>query len=133
MALTEKMKTFCREYFKNGGNGTAAYMAVYNSNNLQVAANESSILLKRDDIKDYLRSINEPLEKQAISEREKKRDILWSFINDLNKSDNDRLKAMDLLNKMDSEYINTTRIESDNKTVINGLDTDTLKQLIDNK
>ena len=48
-------------------------------------------------------------------------------------SESDRLRAMDILNKMDSEYIQTTHNINDSKTNISGLDTDTLKQLISNK
>lgn len=129
MALTEKQKEFAREYFSNGGNGTKAYLSIYNSNNAAVAANESSLLLKNEEIQKYLQSMNRPLEKKAISEREKKRDILWSFINDIGKSDSDRLKAMDLLNKMDAEYININKNIDDTPTNIETLDNDTLLRL----
>lgn len=125
--LTEKMKRFCREYFTNGGNGTNAYLKVYNSNNEQVAANESSLLLQRKDIREYLQSMNKPLEKKAISEREKKRAWLWNMIENA-QNDSDRIRAMDILNKMDSEYINIQRIESD-QTPITDIDTDKLIEL----
>ena len=129
MALTEKMKAFCREYMVNGGNGTQAYLTAYDSKNEQVAANEASILLKKEEIQAYLASMNKPLEDKAISEREKKRAILWEFINNPSVSDGDRLRAMDLLNKMDAEYININKNIDENKSDITHLDTEALKKL----
>ena len=126
--LTEKMKAFCREYVSNGGNGTQAYLTAYDSKNPQVAANESNKLLYRDDITEYIKSLNKPLENRITSEREKKRRILWDFIENNNVSDNDRLKALDLLNKMDSEYVNINR-NIEQKADISTLDADTLKKL----
>lgn len=127
--LTEKMKRFCREYYSNGGNATEAYLAAYNTTNENVARTEGYMLLRRADINEYIKELNLPNENKAISEREKKREILWSFINDTSKSDNDRLKAMDLLNKMDSEYVNINRNIEENKTNISNLDNDILFRL----
>ena len=129
MALTEKQKAFCREYFANGGNGTQAYLAAYDSKNEQVAANESSLLLKKEEIQDYLRTINKPLEEKAQSERERKRAILWGFITDPNTPNADRLRAMDILNRMDAEYVNINRNIEENKTDISTIDLEKLKQL----
>lgn len=131
MALTEKMKAFCREYFSNGGNATQAYLSAYDSKSEVSAAQEGYRLLQNTEIQEYITSLNRPLEIKAQSEREKKRDILWSFIQDTNKSDNDRLKAMDLLNKMDSEYININRNIEDSTTQLEGLTVDQLKRLSD--
>ena len=127
--LTEKMKHFCREYYTNGGNATKAYLAAYNTTNETIARMEGYVLMKRPDINEYLKELNLPNENKAISEREKKREILWSFINDTAKSDNDRLKAMDLLNKMDSEYVNINRNIEENKTDISNLDMATLAKI----
>lgn len=126
--LTEKMKLFCRTYYSNGGNGTEAYLAAYNTNNSITASREANKLLKRSDVLEYLHTLNIPQENKAISEREKKRRILWGFIENDTVSDNDRLKALDLLNKMDSEYVNINR-NIEQTTDISQLDADTLKKL----
>ena len=125
--LTEKMKAFCREYFNNGGNGTEAYLAAYNTTNRTTASRESFELLKRKDINEYLKVLNIPQENKAISEREKKRTWLWNMIENAT-NDSDKIRAMDILNKMDSEYINIQRIEKD-ETLIQELDTDKLIEL----
>lgn len=133
--LTEKMKVFAREYYKNGGNGTEAYITAYNTENRVTASREAHELLKRSDILEYIKALNIPQENKAISERQKKRTILWEELENARTQQDHNAVAryMDILNKMDSEYINTTRIESDNKTVINGLSTETLQQLINEK
>jgi phage terminase small subunit len=129
--LTEKMKAFCREYVSNGGNGTQAYLTAYNGNSETAASIESSKLLRRDDITSYIAALNKPMENRIQNEREKKRSILWEFINDVSKSDSDRLKALDLLNKMDSEYININRNITETETEITELDTTKLIRLVE--
>ena len=129
MALTEKMKSFCREYMKNGGNGTQAYLVAYDTDNAVVASRESYVLLKRDDIADYIKTLNLPLETKAISEREKKRAVLWSIIESPDSSNADRCRALDILNKMDTEYININRNVTETETAIDALDVETLKKL----
>lgn len=127
--LTEKMKVFAREYYTNGGNGTEAYLIAYNTESRTTAQRESSLLLKRADINEYIKALNIPNENKAISEREKKRAFLWDMIENA-ANDGDKLRAMDILNKMDSEYININRnIDESPKELIN-LNTEELKQLI---
>lgn len=126
--LTEKRKHFCREYYSNGGNGTQAYLTAYDSNSATSAAIEASRLLQRDDIQEYLHALNRPMERKAQSDREKKRQWLWKMIESAD-SDSDRLRAMDILNKMDSEYININRNIDDTSTALEGVDTSTLKLL----
>ena len=92
---------------------------------------EANRLLKRDDITAYLNTLRKPLENQIHNEREKKRKWLWDMIENPVVSESDRLRAMDILNKMDSEYINITRNE-DVKTDISTLDIDTLTKLAKN-
>ena len=130
MALTEKMKSFCREYVANNGNGTQAYLLAYDGKSETAASIESSKLLRRDDITEYIAALNKPMENRIQNEREKKRSILWEFIQDTSKSDSDRLKALDLLNKMDSEYININRNITDSSEDISELDTDKLIRLV---
>lgn len=129
MALTEKMKTFAREYFKNGGNGTDAYLVAYDTDNRTTASRESWVLLQREDINEYIKTLNLPHERKAISEREKKRAVLWDIIE--NGDYQDKCRALDILNKMDSEYININRNIEDKPAEITNLDTDKLLRLID--
>ena len=135
MALTEKQKSFCREYFSNGGNATEAYLTAYDSNSPVSAAQEGYRLLQNNEITNYIKSLNEPLERKAISERDKKRSICWTQIEQCiaERDSNGAARWMDILNKMDSEYININRNIQDDQTAISNLDTNTLRLIANDK
>lgn len=128
--LTEKQKAFCREYVRNSGNGTQAYLKAYDGKSETAASIESSKLLRRDNITEYIATLNKPLENRIQSEREKKRQFLWDMIENTSTSDTDRLRAMDILNKMDAEYININRNIEEKQTSITRLDTAMLEKLV---
>ena len=130
MALTPKQEKFC-QCIVSGMSGKDSYMTAYNCNSDRVAYNESNVLLKRDDITERIQELLQPVKNHAIntaiSERDKKRKWLWHMIENAT-NDSDRLRAMDILNKMDSEYVNIQRIETD-ETPIQELDTGKLIEL----
>lgn len=128
--ITEKQKSFCREYVRNGGNATQAYLYAYDTENEVTASREGSKLLTLDIITEYIATLNKPLENKIYNEREKKRTWLWSMIDNPNVSESDRLRAMDILNKMDNEYININRNIEDKPAEIINLDTKTLEKLV---
>lgn len=128
-SLTLKQQNFCHEYIKNNGNGQDAYLTAYNTTSKSAAKVEACKLLQRDDITAYIQALTKPNRNKAINEREKKRTWLWNVIEDPTTDKSDQLRAMDILNKMDQEYINITRTE-DNKTDISNLDTATLSKLV---
>lgn len=129
--LTMKQQKFCQEYIKTG-NAVDSYMAVYDCQSYNAARQESNKFLKRDDFTQYIQALTRPTINKIENEREKKRQFLWDMINDPESDNNDKLRAMDILNKMDQEYINITRTE-DNKTDISTIDTATLHQLASGK
>lgn len=133
MALTEKQKNFCREYVRNNGNGTQAYLFAYDSKSESAASIESSKLLRRDDITEYISALNKPMENRIQNEREKKRFIIWDRIESCIISGDDAAIAryMDILNKMDAEYININKHIDDTAAPIQELDTTTLLRLVE--
>ena len=126
MGLTPKQEKFC-QCIVSGMSGKDSYITAYDCNSNNTAYQESYVLLQRDDIKEYIATLKKPIEKQVISEREKKRAWLWNMIENAT-NDSDRIRAMDILNKMDSEYINIQRIEKE-ETPISELDTGKLIEL----
>jgi len=133
MALTPKQENFCRS-IASGNDYITAYKSSYDWNGSDNGAYTEAIrLANREDIQERIQALQKPLEiaaqKTALTEREKKRSILWDFINDNTKSDSDRLKAMDLLNKMDAEYININKNIEDKPPEIINLSVDELKRL----
>lgn len=136
MALTEKQEAFCRNII-SGMNGKESYIAAYNSKGSdQNAYNEASKLLARDDIQERLKVLRKPLEEvavtKALTEREKKKAIIWDRINACiaNNDDSAVARYMDILNKMDAEYININKNINDNDDNITELDTDKLIRLV---
>jgi phage terminase small subunit len=134
MSLTSKQKQFCNNVV-SGMTAKDAYINAYNTKSSdRVCINEASKLMLREDIQEYIDTLTKPLQRvvqqQVISEREKKRTFLWDMINNPTTDNNDKLRAMDILNKMDSEYININKNIDENKTQINNLDTSTLLKLV---
>jgi phage terminase small subunit len=127
--LTEKMKTFCREYVANKGNGTQAYLSAYDGSSETAASIESSKLLRRDDITEYIATLNKPMENRVLNERQKKRDVLWSIVEAEDSTYADKCRALDLLNKMDMEYITINKTIEEKSAPLDELDADTLRRL----
>lgn len=129
--LTPKQEKFC-QCIVSGMSGKDSYIAAYNCNSDRVAYNESNVLLKRDDITARINELSKPVQNHAqntaISEREKKRQWLWDMIHNAEK-DSDRIAAMNLLNKMDSEYLNINVNRNESGIDLNGIDINTLKTL----
>jgi phage terminase small subunit len=125
--LTMKQQKFCHEYVKTG-NAVESYMTAYDCNSYNAARQESNKFLKRDDFTQYIQALTRPTINKIENEREKKRNWLWNMIDDPTTDNSDRLRAMDILNKMDQEYVNITRTE-DNKTDISTIDSATLVKL----
>ena len=134
--LTEKQEKFCRNIV-SGMSGKDSYIDAYDTKcSEQVAYNESSKLLMRDDIQERIKVIRKPLEvkvvTEMISEREKKKNIIWERIEACIASEDDTSVAryMDILNKMDAEYININRNIEDKPASIINLPTSTLESLV---
>lgn len=130
--LTKKQRDFCKHVVA-GKSAKDAYIASYNTKAKDTTIYaEATRLLAKDDIQDCIKSLQKPLENKAISialsEREKKRAWLWDMITHAEK-DSDKIAAMNLLNKMDNEYLNVNVNVQDNKTAIEKLDTNTLVEL----
>ena len=135
MSLTPKQEKFC-QCIVSGMSGKDSYLTAYNCDSDNAAMVESTKLLKRDDITERLKELRKPIENlaitQALSEREKKKAIIWERINACIQNNDDAAVAryMDILNKMDSEYININRNITEDNTNISELDTDNLIKLV---
>lgn len=129
--LSAKMKAFCHAYMIYN-DGTKAYLEAYDTENVTTAQQESSRLLRRDDITAYLNELNRPIVNRITNEREKKRSMIWKAIERCEKKEDEAGQArwMDILNKMDAEYININRNVDDTSEKLAGLDIDQLKAFL---
>ena len=130
--ISQKMKNFCYEYMLTQ-NATQAYLAAYDTTNETTAAQEGCKLLQRDDITEFLKELNRPMVNKITNEREKKRKIIWERIELCRERDEDAAIAryMDILNKMDAEYVNINRNVEDSSESLANLDNAQLKALLD--
>lgn len=119
MALNNNQITFCQEYIKNGNNGTKAYMKVYPGSSEESAMTGASRLLRNDKVQDYLKSLQDKVEKKTIMSAEERMEFLTKVVNGKIKDKvymGDKLKALDILNKMSGEYVvkaEVKKVESD--------------------
>lgn len=131
--LTPKQEKFA-QCIVSGMSAKDSYYAAYDTTcNERVAYNEASKLLARDDLQKRLVELREPLENHArttaLTEREKKRAVLWDII--ANGDNNDKCRAMDILNKMDAEYTNVNHNVNETKLDLSSIDVNALKRLSD--
>lgn len=135
MSLTPKQEKFC-QCIVSGMSGKDSYLTAYDCNSDNAAMIESTKLLKRDDINERLKELRKPIETlvatQAITEREKKRELIKQrILACIDKEDDTNARGwMDILNKMDSEYININRNITEENNNITDLDTDNLIKLV---
>ena len=133
--LTIKQMCFCQEYIKNGGNGKEAYLDAFESSNPTTAKVESTRLLSREDIQEYLLQLRKPIEKavkrKILNEREHKKQIIQDRLEACIAREDDAAIAryLEIWNKMDGEYVNINKDITDRETDIANLDIKTLQQL----
>lgn len=124
--LRPKQKRFCEEYVNNGFNGTQAYKKVYPNSSDDTARINACRLLTKANIKAYISEYQEELRNQNIMTATERMEWLSNVIKNKEKISyfdsngvehesnpymSDKMKAMEILNKMTGEY--TTKIEAD--------------------
>lgn len=131
--LTQKQKNFCYNIV-SGMTGIDSYMSAYNSNNRNVANVESTKLLKRDDITEFLKEINKPIlnhnQNIAISERKQQIEYIKQRIAicEAREDENSIIRYTDQLNKILNLY-KESEPEKKEESTVNSLDMDTLIKL----
>lgn len=132
--LTQRQKDFCRKYLEMK-DATQAYLASYNTDSARNAQIESARLLQREDIQIYLQKLQAPAEKavavRIISDREKKKQLIMERIERCMEKDDDTAIAryVEILNKMDGEYVNISKDITDHNPVIHNLSTEMLERI----
>lgn len=111
----------------NKGNATQAYINAYGCENYGVAKVEACNLMKNELIQEEIVKLTEPNSEALKDERERIKDMLWSMVQDTEEKTENRIRAIDVLNKMDARYIQRT--ENTNETSVK-LDNSTLETLL---
>ena len=109
---SEKQKVFCLEYVRNGGNATEAYKkAGYLVKSEGAARACASRLLTDANVIARLKEIELETNTPKILSIQQRKEILSQFVTDSESSKMVKLKSIDLLNKMDSVYVQRQEIQ----------------------
>ena len=103
-------ENFCMEFVRCG-NATEAYKnAGYKVRSDKVAGVCAAKLLGNARVQQRIAELRREMDSHKIMDAAERRELLTQFARDEETAKPDRLKAMDLLNKMDGIYINKTQV-----------------------
>jgi len=110
--LTPKQELFVQNLVK-GMSQREAYKNSYNAENMkdEVIDNNASTLFKNNEISIRYKELIKEADDKAIMTAKERKIWLTKMIDSPNASNTDRLKALDLLNKMGGEYIEKVQYE----------------------
>ena len=128
MKLNARQKAFCEYYVVSGNATDSAIKAGYKE---KYAGVNTDKLLKNNNIQEYIEELQEKAKGNRIMTAIERREFLTSMIKDGAVKDTDRLKALDILNKMDGEYTQKVEVNGNvNTNPFTGLTTEELKKII---
>ena len=126
MKLNARQKAFCEYYVASGNATDSAIKAGYKEKYAGVNADK---LLKNTNIQKYIEELQEKAKGNRIMTAIERREFLTSMIKNGAVKDTDRLKALDILNKMDGEYTQKVEVNGNiNSNPFSNLTTEELKQ-----
>lgn len=110
--LTPKQELFVQNLVK-GMSQREAYKNSYSAENMkdEVIDNNASTLFKNNEISIRYKELIKEADDKAIMTAKQRRIWLTELIGSPNASNTDRLKALDILNKMGGEYIEKVQYE----------------------
>ena len=101
--LTEQQEKFCLYFRKTGGNKTlAAIKAGYSK---KTAAAQGSRLLKNVNVNNRIKELADDAARKTIMDTVERQEQLTKIARDPTAENRDRVRAMDILNKMDGKYL----------------------------
>jgi phage terminase small subunit len=110
MALTQKQENFCLAYIKTG-NASEAYRQAYNAEKMKPESInvKACELLKDVNVTVRVNELKARAESKAIITLEQRKELLSRFA--WEEDATNAMKAMDLLNKMESIYVQKNQTE----------------------
>lgn len=126
--MNDKHKRFCEEYIANGCNKTQAYLQVFNCKNEKVANVCVYRVFNRDDVQAYIKELQDKTQDEAILSAKERMKYLTDIVKgnvtetvikgkdadefNIEANFNDKIKAIDVLNKMDGQYIEKVEVKN---------------------
>lgn len=117
--LTIKQEKFVQNIML-GMSQADAYRASYNAKNMGDNAiyREASLLMENPKVSQRLRELRDQLANESIMSAQKRMEWLTSIVNATGESTGDRLKAIDILNKMSGEYVQKVQADVDTDVTV---------------
>lgn len=133
--LTKQQKAFCTEYIKNGLNGSQAYLVAYAKTvKSEVTARTNAYkLLQKAHVQKHIEQLQSEIEANAIMGIEDRQKWLTDVftgqiletvtdkegnVYEIAPKMSDRLKALDILNKMNGAYTNNVNVSTNGEISI---------------
>jgi len=128
LKLNARQKSFCEYYVVSGNATEAAIKAGYKEKNARFIGSEN---LTKANIKEYIKELQEKAKDNRIMTAIERREFLTKLILKEETKDTDRLKAVDILNKMDGEYTQKVEVNGNiNSNPFSNLTVEELKKII---
>lgn len=119
--LTAKQDKFAHSIALDGMNMSDAYRSAYDTSKMtdKTVNEKASLLAKQDKIQARIEELRDQITSEKIMSAQKRMEWLTELITNAEASNTDRLKALDILNKMDGEYVQKIAAEVQTETTIN--------------
>ena len=116
--LTAKQEAFVQNIIQ-GMSQSEAYRSAYSTKNMSDNAiyREASLLVENPKVAQRLKELREELASPAIMTAQKRLEWLTGVISSKNESTGDKLRAVDIMNKMQGEYVQ--KVEAEVKNAVN--------------
>lgn len=119
--LTDKQESFARAIALDGMNQSDAYRACYDTETerQETVWDAASKLASHPEVAQRIAELRGETATPQIMNAQKRREKLTSIIEDPDSSPREVMQAIDLLNKMDGEYVQKVQAEVKSETTIN--------------
>jgi len=108
--VTKRQEKFCVEFVRCG-NATEAYKAAgYTTQSDNAAAVNASKMLRNTKVQDKIRELSQKANEGKIMNATERREVLSEIVRSNAESTQDRIRALDVMNKMDGLYIQKTQL-----------------------
>ena len=113
IAMTDRQEKFCIEFVRCG-NATEAYKAAgYDVKTEKAAGVNASRLLGNASVQEKIASLREKLQDEKLMDAKERREVLTLIARNQCEEAQDRIRAIDTMNKMDGVYINKVEVSGE--------------------
>lgn len=118
--LTAKQEAFVQNILQ-GMSQADAYRSAYDAKNMsdKTIHERASVLASQDKVKTRLKELRDKLANEKIMTAQERLQWLTELVKSAEASNTDKLKALDIMNKMDGEYVQKIAAEVQTETTIN--------------